>query len=206
MIGHEIITASAGAGKTWNLVLRYIRLLALGAEPGAIIALTFSRKAAREFFTAILHRLAEAALTDVAAEKLAKDAKMPALRREDFVRMLAAMVREMPALTLGTMDSFFVRIARSFPLELGLAGDFAILDDHHRGLEQERVLQRVFAPGELNEAGRREFLQAFQQATWGKDEVRLKRLLGDFLKDWLGLFMQAPLAEVWGNPEAIWPG
>lgn len=206
MIGHEIITASAGAGKTWNLVLRYIRLLALGAEAGTIIALTFSRKAAREFFTAILHRLAEAALTDEAAEGLAKDAEMPALRRGDFETMLSALVRDMPALTLGTMDSFFVRIARSFPLELGLAGDFAILDEHHRGLEQERVLQRVFAPGGMNEAGRGEFLQAFQQATWGKDEVRLKQLLGDFLKDWLGLFLQAPSEEVWGNPRAIWPG
>ncbi len=206
MIGHEIITASAGAGKTWNLVLRYIRLLALGAAPGTIIALTFSRKAAREFFTAILHRLAEAALTDHAAQRLAQDAGMPALRREDFVRLLAALVREMPALTLGTMDSFFVRIARSFPLELGLAGDFALLDEHQRSLEQERVLQRVFAPGQLNGEGRREFLQAFQQATWGKDEVRLKVLLAQFLKDWLGLFMQAPEADVWGNPEAIWPG
>ncbi len=206
MIGHEIITASAGAGKTWNLVLRYIRLLALGAEPGTIIALTFSRKAAREFFTAILHRLAEAALTEKAAQALAKDAEMPAMERADWVRLLVSLVREMPSLTLGTMDSFFVRIARSFPLELGLAGDFALLDQHQQDLEQERVLQRVFTPGQLNEAAGREFLQAFQQATWGKEEVRLKVLLGQFLKDWLGLFQSAPQVGVWGNPAAVWPG
>jgi ATP-dependent helicase/nuclease subunit A len=205
MIAHEIITASAGSGKTWNLVVRYIRLLALGAEPRSIIALTFSRKAAREFFTAILHRLAEAAIQDEAAAKLAADVAAPHLRRADFVRLLAALVREMPLLTLGTMDSFFVRIARSFPLELGLAGDFAILDTHQHGIEQQRVLQRVFAPGQMQEDGRREFLLAFQQATWGKEEVRLKRLLGEFLKDWQGLYLQAPRADVWGNPAAIWP-
>lgn len=206
MIGHEIITASAGAGKTWSLTVRYIRLLAMGAAPGSIIALTFSRRAAREFFTAILHRLAEAALDDDAAAALARDIGMPSMRRADFGRHLAGLVQEMPALTLGTLDSFFVRIARSFPLELGLTSDFAILDDHHRSIEQERVFSRVFTPGAFNAAGRREFILAFQQATWGKDEVRLKKLLNDFIKNWHGLFLQAPSGNVWGQPDSIWPG
>jgi ATP-dependent helicase/nuclease subunit A len=204
MLAHEIITASAGSGKTWSLVVRFIRLLAMGAEPRTIIALTFSRKAAGEFFTAILHRLAEAALTDEAAATLARDLEQRQLKRADFVRMLAALVREMPLLTLGTMDSFFVRIARSFPLELGLAGDFAILDDHQQGIEQQRVLQRVFAPGRMQEEGRKEFLTAFQQATFGKEEVRLKRLIVDFLDDWQQYYLQAPDGERWGNPAAIW--
>lgn len=205
MIGHEIITASAGSGKTWNLVVRYIRLLTLQVEPRSIIALTFSRKAAREFFTAILHRLAAAAQDDEAAAKLAKDAAAPHFQRADFVRLLAVLVRDMPLLTLGTMDSFFVRIARSFPLELGLAGDFAILDNYHLGIEQQRVLQRVFAPRE-HEADREIFLEAFKQATWGKEEVRLKRLLNDFLREWQGLYLQAQDGRAWGNPAAIWPG
>ena len=206
MLAHEIITASAGSGKTWNLVVRYIRLLALGAEPRTIIALTFSRKAAGEFFSAILHRLAQAALTEDAAARLAGDLEQPQRTRADFVRLLATLVREMPLLTLGTMDSFFVRIARSFPLELGLAGDFAILDDHQLGIEQQRVLQRVFAPGRMQEAGRREFLTAFQQATFGREEVRLKRLIGEFLDNWQDHYLQAPQEDRWGNPAAIWRG
>jgi len=204
MLAHEIITASAGSGKTWNLVVRYIRLLAMGAEPRTIIALTFSRKAAGEFFSAILHRLAAAALTEAAAAKLARDLELKNLTRADFVRLLAGLVREMPLLTLGTMDSFFVRIARSFPLELGLAGDFAILDNHQQGIEQQRVLQRVFAPGRMQEEGRREFLTAFQQATFGKEEVRLKRLIGEFLDNWLNYYQQQPNEDRWGNPAAIW--
>ena len=60
MLPHTLITASAGSGKTWSLTVRYLRLLMLGAEPESIVALTFSRKAAGEFFNAILHRLAEA--------------------------------------------------------------------------------------------------------------------------------------------------
>ncbi|HFD92011.1 MAG TPA: hypothetical protein ENJ22_01835, partial [Gammaproteobacteria bacterium] len=42
------VMASAGTGKTWLLVTRLIRLLLSGADPGAILAVTFTRKAAAE--------------------------------------------------------------------------------------------------------------------------------------------------------------
>ena len=40
---HEIISASAGSGKTYELVRRYLHLLALGVEPERIAAMTFTR-------------------------------------------------------------------------------------------------------------------------------------------------------------------
>jgi|GEM_PF-1952419 len=55
------ISASAGTGKTYQLVSRYIALLMLGVAPEKIIALTFTRKAAGEFRGRILHALAEGA-------------------------------------------------------------------------------------------------------------------------------------------------
>ena len=45
---HEIIRASAGSGKTYQLSSRYIRLLFHGAPPPSILATTFTRKAAGE--------------------------------------------------------------------------------------------------------------------------------------------------------------
>ena len=51
--GHVMILASAGSGKTYALTNRYVRLLALGAKPERIAALTFTRKAAGEFFDEI---------------------------------------------------------------------------------------------------------------------------------------------------------
>jgi ATP-dependent helicase/nuclease subunit A len=45
-LGHTMISASAGSGKTHALVNRTIRLLAHKVRPERIIALTFTRKAA----------------------------------------------------------------------------------------------------------------------------------------------------------------
>ncbi|PIU56826.1 MAG: hypothetical protein COS88_02410, partial [Chloroflexi bacterium CG07_land_8_20_14_0_80_51_10] len=60
-IGHQVIAASAGSGKTFQLAHRYIRLMANDVKPDRIIALTFSRKAAGEIFDAIVKHLCEAA-------------------------------------------------------------------------------------------------------------------------------------------------
>ena len=146
MLPHTLITASAGSGKTWSLTVRYLRLLMLGAAPESIVALTFSRKAAGEFFNAILHRLAEAAAGTDAAAVLAKDIERPGTTREEFCQALVRMTSGLPFLMLGTLDSFFIRMARSFPFELGLAGDFTMLDPHQQSVEKMRVYERVFAP------------------------------------------------------------
>ena len=60
-VGHVMILASAGSGKTYQLTNRFVKLLARGAPPERIVALTFTRKAAGEFFDEILTKLAAAA-------------------------------------------------------------------------------------------------------------------------------------------------
>lgn len=205
MLPHTLITASAGSGKTWSLTVRYLRLLMLGAAPESIVALTFSRKAAGEFFNAILHRLAEAAAGDHAAGVLAGDIGRPGTTREEFCQALERMIAALPFLMLGTLDSFFIRMARSFPFELGLAGDFTMLDPHRESVEKGRVYERVFAPESGPATARREFLQAFSEATHGKDEVKVRSKLDQFVKVWHSLFLTAPHASQWGDPGVIWP-
>ncbi|MFZ4596882.1 MAG: UvrD-helicase domain-containing protein, partial [Verrucomicrobiaceae bacterium] len=55
---HTLISASAGSGKTYQLVQRYLQLLTLGVPPDRIAAMTFTRKAAGEFVNRILLGLA----------------------------------------------------------------------------------------------------------------------------------------------------
>ena len=45
---NEIIRASAGTGKTFQLTNRYLQLLRMGERPDEILATTFTRKAAGE--------------------------------------------------------------------------------------------------------------------------------------------------------------
>ncbi|MBI5382799.1 MAG: UvrD-helicase domain-containing protein, partial [Opitutae bacterium] len=123
--GHVMILASAGSGKTYALTNRFVQLLARGAPPERIVALTFTRKAAGEFSDEILKKLARAADEADYARQLAAEIGAPALGPADFLRLLRAVVAALHRLNLGTLDSFFARIVRGFPLELGLGGDFA---------------------------------------------------------------------------------
>ncbi len=66
----ELIKASAGSGKTYQLTDRFIYLILRDFKPESIVVLTFSRKAAGEFFDAILCKLAEAAKDDRARSEL----------------------------------------------------------------------------------------------------------------------------------------
>ena len=58
----NLIAASAGTGKTYQLTSRFVALLALGAAPEKMIALTFTNKAAGEFRNRIFQTLADGAM------------------------------------------------------------------------------------------------------------------------------------------------
>ncbi|MDF1852549.1 MAG: UvrD-helicase domain-containing protein [Verrucomicrobiales bacterium] len=224
VLHNEMILASAGSGKTYQLTNRYIGLMAMQllaerpVTPERIIAVTFTRKAAGEFFDSILEKLAQAAKNPDKAPKLDTDDAMARavaeLNREDYIQLLRIFISRMPRLFLGTLDSFYSNILRSFPAEFGLAGDFEILDPHLE--DQARrdvyrsVFQRRFVPSgndreEKGDPAQREFLEAFRQATFGKEESRIRRELDQFVSELHGIYLEAPDGNRWGQEEAIWP-
>ncbi len=206
-VGHKMILASAGSGKTYALTNRFVSLLAHGAPPERIVALTFTRKAAGEFFDEILNKLARASRDPGAASRLAEDIGRPGLGPEDFLGMLRATVGAMHRLALGTLDSFFAKVVRAFPLELGLGGDFEILHEHGAQRERRRVLARLFArAGSGLDDAQREFVEAFKRATFGSEEKRLAARLDRFIDEHQDVYLDAPAAEAWGNPRRIWTG
>ena len=89
--------ASAGTGKTWLLVTRLVRLLMDGARPDAILAITFTRKAAAEMHSRLAERLSRLAAGD--------DATL------DYTA-LAAAVREVSATPCHLMESLARRILK----------------------------------------------------------------------------------------------
>jgi ATP-dependent helicase/nuclease subunit A len=200
-----MILASAGSGKTYALTNRYVALLARGAPPEKIAALTFTRKAAGEFFDEILRKLARAAAEPDFAHKLAGEIGLVALGPRDFLHMLRSVIEAMPRLRLGTLDGFFVGIARAFPLELGLAGDFELLQEQTALLERQRVLRRILGhAGGLSDP-QKQFIEAFKRATFGREEKRLAAKLDGFLDEHHEIYLAAPDEILWGNASRIWP-
>lgn len=202
---HEMILASAGSGKTFALTDRFVALLASGAKPERIMALTFTRKAAGEFFDEILKKIAEAAANPKKAAALAERIGAPQLGSADFLAMLRAVTGAMHRLRLGTLDGFFAQVVRSFPLELGLSGDFEVLQEHAARMERRRVLQRMFARTGGLAPAQQDFIEAFKRATFGREEKRLGAQLDGFLDDFQETFLAAPWPEQWGNAARIWP-
>lgn len=200
-----MIHASAGTGKTFRLTNRFIALLAAGAAPERIVALTFTRKAAGEFFDSILGKLAGAAADEPRAAALARDLGRPELRAADFLRLLRAMTDALHRLRLGTLDSFFAKIAQAFPFELGLAGDFEVLEGHAATRERERALRQLFARGGTLDEAQRDFLEAFKLATFGTEEKQLARRMDQFLDEKYERFLEVPEPTLWGVAPRLWP-
>ena len=90
-----MILASAGSGKTFQLVNRMIGLIgAREADPARIVALTFTRKAAGEFADSVLLKLAACVADTAEARKLCEQIGADFEARP----VLARVVRALPAL------------------------------------------------------------------------------------------------------------
>jgi ATP-dependent helicase/nuclease subunit A len=130
------VAANAGSGKTHVLVDRVVRLLLAGANPQAILCLTFTKAAAAEMSTRLFKRLGEwVAMTDADLDdellRLGERDIDHAKRAE--ARKLFARALETPGgLRIQTIHAFCERLLQLFPVESGLAPGFRIMDDTER--------------------------------------------------------------------------
>ncbi len=124
-----VVRASAGTGKTFQLSNRYIALTADGASPDTILATTFTRKAAGEILDRVLFRLAEAAADADKLAALAQNIGDHSFDRPQCLSVLRQLVRHVHRLRVSTLDSFFIQIAQSFALELGLPPGWQIAEE-----------------------------------------------------------------------------
>lgn len=158
----ELVLASAGSGKTYHLSSRIIELLAAGAPPGEVLASTFTRKAAGEILDRVLLRLAEGAADPARAEELARDAHPRLADPTECRTLLARVLRELHHINVGTLDAFFVRIARSFFQELELAPAWTITDK-----PTEDRLRTESVQAALSEADRGELVEILRMVNRG---------------------------------------
>ena len=202
---HQRIIANAGSGKTYRLTTRYIELLEREVPAERIVALTFTRKAAGEFLDAIFKRLVEASSAAEAARSLATKTGMSGLSSARCLAHLRQLIDKLPLLTLGTLDSFFVRILRAFPFECGLAGELAILDDQLQGVLRRQVLTEVFRRQGRNEEGFEEFLDLIRKQSRNRQGRDVSGALDREIEVLHERFLLTPSDKPWGNPSSIWP-
>ena len=184
-----VVEACAGSGKTWLLASRIVRLLLAGVAPGEILAITFTRKAAREIEERVvdwLHFLATGGTAQVAAFLAERGVATgagdeAALRtaRGLYERVLTAQ----PGLAVNTFHGWFLQLVDAAPLSANLAG--ATLVESDSRLFDE--LWQSFAAG-LQKTPEGEVTQAFVRLLdeLGLDSTRrlIRRAL-DRRSEWL---------------------
>ena len=142
-----VIRASAGAGNTYRLTQKiYEALLAPGAaeHPERLLAMTFARAAAGEIRDRVLRELAEAATDDAGFER--HRAKLPAgTQREDVRRLLLALIARLDRLRIGTIDAFFMTLARSYAFDLEMPANWRIGDELELSDLRLQALEDVWA-------------------------------------------------------------
>ena len=206
-IRHAALAASAGTGKTFALSSRYLALLAAGAEPASIVALTFTRKAAGEILSRILARLAKAAASDAGNRGL--DQELAAARLPGFAGRAAAqaalcrLVHALPRLRIGTLDSFFLQILRPFRLEAGIGAELAIAPPLENP-EENLILQSLLERASLSADERRELMETFKLATFGEEKKSVYGSIARLIQNQYELVRRAPEQRAWGDPARIW--
>lgn len=124
----QLVTASAGTGKTYRLTeLVYQAIRSGEVAPEEIVVTTFTRKAAAELQQRCRRRLLAAGDT-AAAHRLA-------------------------AARIGTVHSICGRLVTDFAFELGISPDVRVLDELMAAKSLRRALSSVVTPQEKEELG-----------------------------------------------------
>ncbi len=128
-----LIKASAGSGKTTILVERIVALIEKGVPVSEIVAVTFTKKAANEFYERLYHKLELRIRPDYDKAKHDKYSLLPppGEKEKEYDR---TALKEIDNCFLGTMDSFVERVLNEHPLEALVPFSSEILSDEDLNL------------------------------------------------------------------------
>jgi exodeoxyribonuclease V beta subunit len=144
----QALMASAGSGKTFSLVVRYLGLLFMGEKPEEIVALTFTNKAANEMQERMIETLTHLHDRDelgAIAEVCGVSEETILQRRPEVLRcLLSADTKVM------TIDSFFAKVLRKFALHAGIMPNFGTFESQHELKVMARFLRLCEIEGKEN--------------------------------------------------------
>ena len=162
-----VVTAGAGAGKTRTLVARYLSLVAEGTPLRSIVAITFTRKAARE-----MRNRVRKAIRRYLEQTSAPD------EREFWDDVYG----ELDAARIGTIHQLCTEILRAHPAEAAVDPRFDVIDEAQAALLWAQAVDEALAWAASDEGRARLF------ALFGE------RTLQDVLLDLLARRLDAEMA------------
>ncbi len=123
------VTAGAGAGKTRALVARYLALLAEGLPLRSVVAITFTKKAARE-------------MRNRARREIRRYLESAALAPAEQAHW-QNLYSELDAARISTIHTLCTEILRSHPAEANLDPRFGVLDEGPAALLRSRAVEET---------------------------------------------------------------
>lgn len=126
-----VVTAGAGTGKTRTLVARYLSLLAEGLPLRSIVAITFTRKAARE-----MRNRVRAVMGNYLRDP---DLSLAERRRWE------GLYHELDAARIGTIHNMCMEILRAHPAEAAIDPRFTVLDEGQAGILVSQAIDLAMA-------------------------------------------------------------
>ena len=137
-----LLSASAGSGKTRALVQRIMHLLAAGANPESVAAITFTEKASAQMKDKLFAALGEAAHKGYTLKE-AMDldlSDMPYPLKRTPEEILSLLTCRPDALKVSTIHAFCLGLLRQFPIESGLPEGFSLMDEFDAMTRRERAV------------------------------------------------------------------
>ena len=154
-----VVTAGAGTGKTRTLVSRFLSLLADGLPMRSIVAITFTKKAAREMRNRIREEIRSF------LEGLPRENRDYEFWREIYQSLDAARI--------STIHSLAADIIRQHPAELNVDPKFELIDEGQAARLKARAVESALALAARDEHAAQLFVEI---GDWS-----LRRMLGEML-------------------------
>ncbi|RCL30200.1 MAG: hypothetical protein DBX03_02770 [Puniceicoccaceae bacterium] len=205
---NKALFASAGTGKTYRLTDRYIYTLHHTIEPRKIIALTFTRAAAGEFFEKIVEKLHRASSEEIEARALSKRLKINA-DSAHYRGLLKRFLKELHQLNLQTLDSFLYKILNCLGPEMGLSDQIELLSEsakkHYEKAVRDSILHTRDARRSTDSSqALQQFWYGFKQSSYGDSTNSIDQLIQQYIESLQDLYLEAPSRGKWGSVKKIW--
>lgn len=192
MSGHavEIILASAGTGKTFQLTNRFLQILSaqedaqsVARAASRILATTFTRKAAGEIRNRVLERAARGALDADAANELRKHVNGD-LSQAKLLEVLEGLSNALPRLRVLTIDSMLVQMVTRASQECGLPDRWRLGADEEDETVRDRAIDVVLSQSDPEALYT--FLHTLHHAGYGRSvHEEISRVVNGFYEAYL---------------------